>query len=89
MAYNPLMLGSNISRDASNITFNIGENESPSVGAQIGQFGLGLASVFLNVARCYAADPTTRGGGGGTTMTAEEKAETIRQNQITGLYNII
>lgn len=28
-------------------------------------------------------------GSGSTTMTAEEKAETIRQNQITGLYNII
>lgn len=28
-------------------------------------------------------------GSGSTTMTAEKKAETIRQNQITGLYNII
>ena len=40
--YNPLMLGSNLNSDTGlNISFDTGY-ESPSVGAQIGQFGLGL-----------------------------------------------
>ena len=85
--YRPLKLGSNRSSDTGlNISFDPGY-KSPSVGAQI---GLGVVGgIFDSILKYYAADPTTRGSGGGTTMTAEEKAETIRQNQITGLYNII
>lgn len=84
----PLNIAAKMNSDTGlNISFDTGY-KSPSVGAQIGQFGLGLASVFLNAAICRAADPTTRGGsaggGGGTTETKT----TPEQEYKTGMNNL-
>ena len=86
--YIPLNLGIESRRnDTPVVTVNQG-SYNPSVGAVIGGV-VGEVTNFTIGALLTGALGSLQDSIGGTTMTAEAKAEIVRQNQITGLYNII